>query len=445
MSFVLDRNAVATSQTSSAHRAGWHGIGWASLAQLFGMVIRLGSNLLLTRLLVPEAYGLFGTAMAVVTTLEWLSDLGVQPALVRHPDGGTFAYLSTGWWMGLWRGLALSAVAAALSWPLAKAYGQPALFLVLAALALRPAIMALRSPGMPLLRRAMNYRSLFWDEVTQTLVATAVSLTLAWSTRSIWSIVAGTLAGALAGALVSYRLCPVVPSRLWDRAAAREIAHLGRQVFMNTVVMAIWLNLDRLLGLKLVGEREMGYYAVAWNLAAVAEGLMTRACDVYFSLLSRQSDPDEQVKVHAVISRKVAVLMMPLMALGVVLAPHVIGLLYDRRYAGARIVFGIMAARLMVRGLGQVQFQYLLATAQVRLGTRAYLAAMIVQVIILFPLARWRGVEGLAVAGLISTTVLTAVQTLLLERRGVRSLTPFLITLGWMALGLAAMCTEVGR
>ena len=80
---------------------------------------------------------------------------------------------------------------------------------------------------------------------------------------------------------------------------------------MNTVVMAIWLNLDRLLGLKLVGEREMGYYAVAWNLAAVAEGLMTRACDVYFSLLSRQSDPDEQIKLYAVISRKVAVLMMP--------------------------------------------------------------------------------------------------------------------------------------
>ena len=443
MSLAVDLKAVTVIRPADSHRAGWLGVGWASLAQLVGMVIRLGSNLILTRLLVPEAYGLFGTAMAVVTTLEWLSDLGVQPALIRHPEGGKFSYLCTGWWMGLWRGLALSGVAIALAWPLAQAYGQPALFLVLAALAIRPAIMALRSPGMPTLRRTLNYRALFWDEVTQTVVATTVSLILAWWTQSLWSIVAGTLAGASAGAVISYVLCPITPRRLWDRKAATEIAHLGRQVFVNTMVMAIWLNLDRLLGLKLVGEREMGFYAVAWNLAAVAEGLMTRACDVYFSLLSRKFDPAAQEAWHQAMSRRIAIIIMPIMALGIVIAPFIIGLLYDQRYAGARIVFAIMVARLMVRGIGQVQFQYLLATAQVKLGTHAYIAAMIVQVLILFPLARSRGVEGLAIAGLISTTVLTAVQTLLLALRGVRSVIPFLITLGCTAIGLTGLFLEM--
>ena len=94
MSVTIDRQTdspPAPAETDAkphlSSRAGMMGIGWSSLAQMIGMVIRLGSNLILTRLLAPEAYGLFGTAMAIVTTLEWLSDLGVQPALVRHPDG----------------------------------------------------------------------------------------------------------------------------------------------------------------------------------------------------------------------------------------------------------------------------------------------------------------------------------------------------------------------
>jgi O-antigen/teichoic acid export membrane protein len=439
MSLAIDHKATSNSRLGISSRAGWLGIGWASLAQLVGMVIRLGSNLILTRLLVPEAYGLFGTAMAVVTTLEWLSDLGIQPALIRHPDGDKPTFLATGWWLGLWRGTALSAIAAALSWPLAQSYGQPALALVLACLALRPVIIALRSPGIPLLRRTLNYRAIFVDEVTQTVVATAVSLTLAWLTHSIWSIVAGTLAGALAGAIVSYVLCGVYPKRVWDKIAAHEIAHLGHQVFINTMVMAVWLNMDRLLGLKLVGEREMGYYAVAWNLAAVAENLMSRACDVYFSMLSRKGDHDSQRAFHHLITSRVAVRLMPLMALGVVASPFVIGLLYDSRYAGAKILFSLMMARLMIRGLGQVQFQYLLATADVKLGTRAYFVAMLVQMAILFPLARTYGVEGLALAGLISTTALTVVQTIFLQIKGVPSIGPLCWTLGWMGTGLAAL------
>ena len=43
----------------------------------------LTPNSVEARLLAPEAYGILGTATAVLTTLEWLSDLGVQRDVVR--------------------------------------------------------------------------------------------------------------------------------------------------------------------------------------------------------------------------------------------------------------------------------------------------------------------------------------------------------------------------
>ncbi|MDX2036739.1 MAG: oligosaccharide flippase family protein [Isosphaeraceae bacterium] len=428
MSIVVEGSPRRVSAKNSTGRAGLLGLGWTSSAQFVGMFIKLGSNLILTRLLAPEVYGLFGTAMAIVTTLEWLSDLGVQPALVRHPEGDRSDYLNTGWWMNLWRGLGLSAVMAALSQPLATAYGQPGLAAVIAVLALKPFIYAFRSPGMPLLRRSLNYRALFVDEVVQTVVATAVSLALAWYTRSVWSIVGGTIAGSAVSSVLSYILCPISPRWSWDRSAADEISKFGRAVFLNTMVMAVWLNLDRLLGLRLVGDHEMGLYTVAWNLAAVVEGLMTRGCDVYFSMLSRFHDVDSRRRRHESISNKVIFVGMPALAVGVIASPFATSVLYDQRYAGAGVLLGLMVARLMVRFLGQMQFQYLLASAHIGVGTKAYLVAMLVQASILIPLTNALGVVGMACSSLISTAVLTGFQTWMLERRGVASGRHFLWT-----------------
>ena len=429
--------AIDAGQSVAPAKSAANSLGWAGLTQLVGMLVRLASNLILTRLLAPSVYGLFGTAMAVVTTLEWLSDLGVTPALLRHRDGATPRFAMTGWWMNLGRGGMLSVLAASLAWPLAIAYDQPGIGPVLLALALRPLLFSLRSPGMPELRRHLDYRALFFDEVAQTVVATVVSLAIAVVWPSLWSIVAGTLAGAAVGVAVSYRIAPMRPRLIWDTTAAREIGHLGHQVFVNTLVMALWLNLDRLIGLKLVSDVAMGLYAVAWNLAAMAEGLLTRACDVYYSILARATDEDARESSHDALLARLALCGMPLMALGVIVSPLVVGILYSSAYAGAKPLVVILGARLMVRGLGQVQFQSLLAQAQVRLATRAYVVALIVQAAAVVPLSRAWGVSGIALSALISTTALTVAQSLMIAKRGGRVTIPLAATLFWSALGLA--------
>lgn len=420
-------------------RAALFGVGWASLSQVTGLAIRLASNLVLTRLLAPEAYGILGSALAVVTTLEWLSDLGIQPTLVRHERGEERGFLDAGWWLGLGRGCTLTALAAACAWPLSAFYGQPELLGVLLALALRPALMALRSPGLPVLRRRLDYRALFLDETTQTMVGTGVSLVLAWLWHSVWAIVAGTLAGAAAGIAISYYLCPHLPGRAINALALREIRHLGGQVFVNTLVMALWLNVDRLLGLRFVSAQELGLYMVAWNLAAVAEALITRVCDVHFSLLCRFPEGDERAAWHAKICSRAAGWGMPLLAGGVLLAPLTVRVLYDVRYLRAGVLFAVLLARLMFRALGQVEFQYLLSRGEVRLATRAYFVALIVQGACLAPLALQWGAMGLAACALASTAALTATQTFLMRWQFRCSLVPLVVATLWTAASLLGL------
>lgn len=419
-------------------REGLTSLSWSGSAQGITLVVKMVSVVVMTRLLDPADYAIFATAMAVVTTLELFSDLGILPALMRHPEGGRREFLETGWWMNLARGLGLSAVAAALAWPLSRWYEQPVLFPVLLVLASRATLYALRSPGMPTLRRDMDFRGVFVEEVTLTGVGTAVGLALAWSLRSVWAIVGGTLAGVGAAVLVSYLLRPGLPRRAWDRRAASELSHLSRQVFLNTMVMALWLNADRLLGLRLVSLEELGRYGVALGLALVLESLTLHACDVYFSMLTRLADPVERAAWHARVCDRLAWWGMPVLALVAVLAPTAAGIVFDERYEGAGVILAVLVARLMVRLLGMVQFQHLLASARVGPATRAYALAAAAQLLLLPTLGVAFGGLGIALSGLLSTWLLTAVQAAQVAR-GWGALRPLLVTTAWAALALAVV------
>lgn len=430
MPAVLNR---IVSKFSGEGRRGLSSLGWTGASQGSGLVLRLGSNLLLTRLLAPEAFGLIGTALALMTTLEWLSDLGVLPAILRHPRGCESDVLSSGWWLGLYRGVSLTVMGIATAWPVSMFYEQPELFGVLAVIALRPVLMSLRSPAMPMLRRELNYRSIFFDEISMTAGGTTVSVLFALWWPSVWAVVAGMIAGALTGIAISYVLAPMKPGRR-DPEICRELWSFGVKVLLNTMLMAFWMNLDRLLGLRLLSEHDMGLYAVAWNLAMVVEMVLNRGCDVHFSMLSRLTSDEDKRVAHDQLMSKLSIWIIPVFALGICLAPWAIRFLYDDRYLGAQTLFLLLMCRVLVRGIGQVQFQLLLSQDLIRIGTIAYIAALVVQASLIVPLTEQWGVQGLAFSALVSTCVVTGVQAALSSRDAGYPLPPISRAFAWASV-----------
>src|SRR5262245_2483158 len=146
---------------STDSRAGLLGLGWSYFGHGLQLILRLGSSLVLTRLLLPEAYGVFGPALAVMFFLEFLSDIGVRPAVVRSPHGDDADFLGTAWSLVQLRAIVLSAVAIGLAWVLPPWYALPELHGVLLALSVRPLIMSLQNPTLFVLYRRLDYRTPF--------------------------------------------------------------------------------------------------------------------------------------------------------------------------------------------------------------------------------------------------------------------------------------------
>ena len=70
-------------------------------------MLRFGSNLLVTRLLVPKMFGVMAIAMLVMTGLAMFSDLGFKPNVVQSRRGDDPVFLNTAWVTQILRGMLL--------------------------------------------------------------------------------------------------------------------------------------------------------------------------------------------------------------------------------------------------------------------------------------------------------------------------------------------------
>src|SRR3990172_2524604 len=91
------------------------------------IVLRLASNVVVTRLLVPEYFGLMALVNVILMGLAMFSDVGVGPSIIQHRRGDDPIFLNTAWTVQLIRGCLLWLGSVALAWPLAAFYGKPEL------------------------------------------------------------------------------------------------------------------------------------------------------------------------------------------------------------------------------------------------------------------------------------------------------------------------------
>jgi O-antigen/teichoic acid export membrane protein len=185
---------------------------------------------------------------------------------------------------------------------------------------------------------------------------------------------------------------------------------------------------------------KMAPYLLAYTLMEAIERLMGKATDVYFSTLVKVGSFQQQVEFHTRTCNRIAMFLMPLLAIGIMAAPMVVKV-YGSNYraAGLGILFAVLVCRVMFRILGQVHYQLFMIQGEIYLATRCYYLALFVQLITIFPLAKFYGTLGIAYSVCISTFVLTLSQNLIFNHRKYMDMKSFLITFGYAAAGFTAL------
>jgi O-antigen/teichoic acid export membrane protein len=241
------------------------------------MALRIVNSLVLTRLLLPAAFGEVALVSTVIVGVQMLTDIGLGPSVIQSKRGDEPSFLNTAWTLQAVRGGVLWLLALLLAYPAARFYNDPALMYILPALALIVLMNGLLSTNILTLSRHMGVRRIFLIDISTQVVSLA--LTIGWALKwpSVWALVVGNVGSNLYKVILSHqgRLVPGIRNRFaWDRTAVKEIVHFGKWIVVSTAFFFFAMQSDKLILGKLVSFTMLGVYGIAYNLSDVPRSVI---------------------------------------------------------------------------------------------------------------------------------------------------------------------------
>lgn len=247
----------------------WTGGGMAAQ-----FVLRLGSNLVMTRLLVPDAYGMIAFATVFLTAMQLLTDIGIGRSIVRERDGTDPRFLRVAWTVKILRSLVVAVgvlLLAGLFAAFGDALGQPGsvyrqseMPFLIAMVAVAPVLDGLTSTNMDAMSRALAYRRTIPLELLSRLASILAMIAFAQWSPTVWALLCGMLVSNLALCLSSHVALPGPRMRLmWDDEIAARLWRFGKWIIGSSALTFVTRNADKFVLGALVTSTSFGLYAIA--------------------------------------------------------------------------------------------------------------------------------------------------------------------------------------
>lgn len=387
---------------TSVKKRAFRGAIWTIGGYGISQVLRFGTNLVLTRLLVPEFFGL----MAVVNTLragiDLFSDLGISQSIVNNKQGDDRNFLNTAWTLQVIRGLILWIFCLAIALPSANFYDERRLIWLIPIVGLSSVLDGFSSSAIHTLMRRMDLGRLTRFDMLVQLISAITIIVLAWFYPSIWALAFGVVAGAAYRMIGSHWLISGYKNRFaWDKDALKELLSFGRWIFIATALMFMAEQADRLILGKLLTFQMLGVYTIAYTLANIPREIIKRVSHrVLFPAISNKTDISRSSLRSKIIHQRGKMLMAfaILLAALISVGDLVIGTLYDQRYIQATWMMPILSS-----GIWFSILFFTISPALLAIGKPLYTAqsnfARFVMIGVGLPLAYYRfGLIGVIIA-----------------------------------------------
>ena len=249
--------------------------GWVLTSGGVGHLMRLASNLVLTRLLFPEAFGLMALVGAFMIGLAMFSDLGIGASIIQNKRGDDPDFLNSAWCLQILRGFILWLFACLIAYPISLLYEEPLIAQMLPVVGLGVFISGFNSTKYVSLKRHLSYRRIFFISLATKTVQIVCMILLAWWLRSVWALVLGGLIGNLVSVILSHIAIPGMKNRfVWEKSAIWELFHFGKWIFLSTAFSFLGRQSDRLILGLMFSFAWLGVYSIAVILVGAIQGVL---------------------------------------------------------------------------------------------------------------------------------------------------------------------------
>lgn len=389
---------------------------WAAFAYGGSQALRLASNLILTRLLFPEAFGMMALVTVFMVGLAMFSDVGLGPSIMGSKRGDDRAFLDTAWTLQIIRGVLLALCCWGLAGPVAAFYGEPMLANLLPVAGVALLIGGFNPTALETANRHLMIGRVMLADFAGQILGIVVMVALAWATGSVWALVVGGVVSAVGKLCFSHLLLTNTRNRLrWEPAAVSELIHFGKWIFLSTAFGFFMAQgdkalLGRFLSLEMLGIYQVGFFIASFPLL-LTHAITTRLLIPLYRSLPPGETPANFRKIRMMRIALTGAAMSMQLTMAFIGVP-LVAILYDPRYAAAGAIIVLIAAaetpRIVINTYDQValaagdsrSYFFVLAaraTAQIGLfaaglvtfGLVGAIAGQMLSVLLTYPLIVW--------------------------------------------------------
>lgn len=338
----------------------------------FGLstVLRLVSNVILARLLFPEAFGLMALVTVVIQGINMFSDTGIQSSIIQNSRGDKPYFLNTAWTIQVVRGILLTVIVASLAIPFAQIYNEPQLLALIPIAGFSALISGFNSTSLYTERRHLRVKSIALIDLSSQIVSSILTIGIALAYPSVWALVAGALAAHSVRLILSHLAIGKLRNRFYfNRQAFTELFQFGKWIFLSTLLTFLVGQGDRLIFGKLTTLDNLGVYAIASIFAILPVTVLGRLSQtVIFPAYCRMIEQNADFPRYFINIRTPFVVSgLILVSLVFVMAPLIVELLYDKRYVDAGWMIQLLMLGAMFKVLEETNGMALLAHGNARL------------------------------------------------------------------------------
>ncbi len=368
---IATSGVVAVDGTAPVVEQAARSVKWSMLYNAVPRLVTPFSTMILAALLSPADFGLVAVSTFVLALAGIVVEMGLGKAVIQRQENVSEA-ASLSFWMNncialaLYGGLWLAAPG------VASLYGNPEVSGVIRLSAAALPLMAMQTIPKAMMRRNMEFQSLFWVNTSYLIIQSISSVILAILGFKAWAIIWGQLIGLLCSVMLAWRLGRWRPQTKIDWSLLRPL------LTFSTWVMASgfqsWLNLyaDNAIAGLFLGMHSLGVYSLGFNVATIVPTFLVASLDdVAYPAFCKLHEHHEEVGRRLIqLQMLTAAVLFPLaFGLSAVASP-LIHLLYGEKWNGLGNVISALAIMPGLSPIWSINQNAYQATGQPALWTK---------------------------------------------------------------------------
>ncbi len=239
------------------------------------LVLRIGSSMIVTRLLSPEAYGVIGIVTSISYILIMISDMGLRAYVIRHAHAGDELMQSV-WTVRFIRNVAIFAIMFIGGGFFASLYKAPEIALAIRVCAVPFLIDACSSLGSHTTERERRVVRLTVIEFSRFFLVTLSTIIAAYFLRNYWAIVISMFVGSFFSLAISYTLLKGPPVRFrLEPEHVRDLWGFWRIIIPSSVITLILTQTNTVVMARFFPIEELGKFTIAITLSTAVQGVLS--------------------------------------------------------------------------------------------------------------------------------------------------------------------------